>query len=215
MQSTGYTRTVRLHGELGERFGREWKLDVNSPAEAIHAIAMQRDDFIPAIRELSDRGAQFQVVIGREQVGEDDLYHPLGRRDLLIVPVIGGAGDDSGVVLLVAGIVLIAVAAVLTLGAGTALIGPYIALLGPYAGTLAFAAGSLGTSLALSGISQMIAGTPNLSAPDRDKQESPEHVPSHHFGGPVNTVGQGRPVPVVYGRVLVGGHRISMGVTNN
>jgi predicted phage tail protein len=32
---------VRLHGWLGERFGREWRLDVATPREAVRAIACQ------------------------------------------------------------------------------------------------------------------------------------------------------------------------------
>ena len=31
-------KTIRLYGELGKRFGREFKLDVQSPAEAVRAL---------------------------------------------------------------------------------------------------------------------------------------------------------------------------------
>ena len=38
-------RKVYLEGILGEKFGEEWNLAVNSPAEAMQAIAAQRSGF--------------------------------------------------------------------------------------------------------------------------------------------------------------------------
>lgn len=39
--------------------------------------------------------------------------------------------------------------------------------------------------------------------------ETPENVPSYAFGGPVNTVAQGHPVGVPYGKCRIGGAVIS------
>ena len=38
-------RKVYLEGKLGEKFGDEWTLAVNTPAEALQAIAVQRPGF--------------------------------------------------------------------------------------------------------------------------------------------------------------------------
>ena len=38
-------REIRLYGHLGSRFGRVFQLDVTSPAEAVHALAIQNAIF--------------------------------------------------------------------------------------------------------------------------------------------------------------------------
>ena len=44
-------KNIILEGILGEKFGYEWKLDVNTPAEALSAIMAQR----PAMRKFFTR----------------------------------------------------------------------------------------------------------------------------------------------------------------
>ena len=55
-------KNIILEGILGEKFGYEWKLDVNSPAEALSAIMAQR----PAMRKflLDSEGVQgYEVFV--------------------------------------------------------------------------------------------------------------------------------------------------------
>lgn len=42
--------------------------------------------------------------------------------------------------------------------------------------------------------------------------DSPDNSASYSFAGPVNTEAQGNPVPVVYGRMIVGSAVISAGI---
>lgn len=70
---------------------------------------------------------------------------------------------------------------------------------------------SVGISLMLSGAAEM------LFAPPKNKtasQESVENSPSYIFNGAINTVAQGNPVPLAYGRVIVGSQVISAGLTS-
>ena len=90
---------------------------------------------------------------------------------------------------------------------------PILASLGG-AGSVAFAVGMIGASLLLGGVSMLLAGTPQIPGTDLDKGESPEDVPSYFFRGAVNTSGQGRPVPVLIGRLKIGSHVASLGVVN-
>ena len=60
----------------------------------------------------------------------------------------------------------------------------------------------------LGGVAQMIAPTAKSS----DPSERPENQPSYVFNGAVNTTAQGHPVPVGYGRLIVGSAVISAGI---
>jgi predicted phage tail protein len=54
----------------------------------------------------------------------------------------------------------------------------------------------------------MLAPQPKTpGTPDR-----PENKPSYVFDGPINTAAQGNPVPVCYGRLIVGSQVISAGM---
>lgn len=43
-------------------------------------------------------------------------------------------------------------------------------------------------------------------------RESPDNKPSYAFGGPVNSIAQGNPVPLGYGKRRIGGALISAGI---
>ena len=55
-----------------------------------------------------------------------------------------------------------------------------------------------------------------MLAPDvPDGGNSSEKAENYLFGGPVNTVKQGEPIPLVYGRAIVGSKTISASVFTN
>ena len=57
-------RTIRLYGALGEQFGRVWRLDVKSPAEAVRALCSQ----LPGFRQyLQKNSAPGYRVMGDKQ----------------------------------------------------------------------------------------------------------------------------------------------------
>ena len=122
--------------------------------------------------------------------------------ELHLIPAIAGAKDGNDQVLM--GIGLIAMAVFVPMLANTT----YGALAGAPA-FLAHTAMQIGVGMALSGIAATIMA-PN----DPNSTESEVSRTSHQFNGPVNTTAQGRPIPVGYGRCIVGSHVISAGITN-
>lgn len=188
-------KTIILLGELGKRYGRKHMLDVKSPAEAVRALCANFKDFAAFVSASADRNVGYRVLNKREEVGEDELHNPASQR-ITIAPVVAGAGGTVGKILL--GAALIAASFLVPGLAAVTLFGST---------TLATVAFSVGVSLALGGIAQMLAPQPKFDGPQEEQQ------PSYVFNGAVNTSAQGQPVPVGYGRMIVGSAVISAGIS--
>lgn len=188
-------RTVRLYGKLGAKFGRSFRLAVSSPAEAIRALACQLKGFERHLRESKEQGVAYAVFVGARNLREDELVLPPGNDDIRIAPIIAGA-KRGGLFQLVLGAALL----------GLAFWNPsFLAAKGLFsAGSL----GLMGASMALGGVVQLLSPQPaGLSVKD-----SPDNGANYNFNGPVNTQAQGNPVPVLYGRMIVGGAVVSAGI---
>lgn len=176
-------KTVRLYGVLARKFGREFKLNVRTPAEAVKALCAVCPGFREHLAEFSEPG--YHVRVGRTFVGKEDLSNPCAETEIIqIMPATAGSGAAVRIIL---GIVLIVV------GVFTSWLGP----VGPYAI-------SLGISLIVGGVAELLTPKPKYEA-----NEPPENKPNNAFDGPVNTIGQGHPVAVGYGELLVGSQVIS------
>ena len=145
-------------------------------------------------------GAGLETVVlghGRKVGGSlERLHEPSGQQRITIAPVVSGAGGNGlGQILL--GAALIAVSWWNPMGWAAA--GSFLSQATLY---------SVGTSMILGGVAQMIAPT----AKAQDPSERPENQPSYVFNGAVNTTAQGHPVPVGYGRLIVGSAVISAGI---
>lgn len=185
-------KKVCLHGSLGEKFGQEYELDVDSPAEAVRAMGVQMPGFTEAIKKGS-----WHIIRGpldeSDSVDEGGLTVSLGRQnEIHIIPAIEGA--NNGALNVVLGIIIIAVAWWNPAGwaAGTALM-----------------VGAAGAGLALSGIVMMTTKIPGVEASERKGEEDRA---SYLFDGPVNTSKQNVAVPRGYGRVLTGSIVVSAGL---
>lgn len=100
-------REVRLYGHLGKKFGRSFKLDVKSPAEAIQALKANFPDFESYMRQFAKQ--QFVVRVGKTSVDESGLTMQSTKGAIRITPVIAGSGTGGvkmivGAVLIVAGV---------------------------------------------------------------------------------------------------------------
>ena len=101
-------RKIYLEGQLGEKFGSEWNLAVNSPAEALSAMMAQR----PGMRQYlaSAEGVQgYEVLVDNESIEIEEelvLQDPSMRQSYTFVPVIGGS-KSSGL-MMVLGVALLA-----------------------------------------------------------------------------------------------------------
>lgn len=198
-------RTIHLHGGIGRRFGKQFDLHVDTPAEAIRALCHMLTGF----REALSMGA-YRVVRGRLGVPVDGLAIRLGKEtELHILPAAAGA-KNAGVGKIIAGVVLIAAAA-LTYGAAAGAFGSGLAgFVGAGAGASASAIGITGIAtvaqLGFMGVGMVLAGASMLLAP-QPRSQGPLTVdqnPSFMFSGPVNTYAQGGPVPLIYGNCRVG-----------
>lgn len=190
--------TILLYGALGRQFGKIHRFAVRSPGEAIRALSVNFPGFR---RALIDGGAYRVLRGGRAALGVDDLRAPQSARESLrIVPVVQGARGLGQLIL----------GAALFMAIGP--VGEFMAFnMEAGAAMTSFVTGgmkAIGVSLMLSGVSSM------LFAPVKTQStERPENKPSYAFDGAVNTSTQGNPVPVCYGRAVVGSQVISAGLS--
>lgn len=191
-------RTIRLYGELGSKFGRVHRaaLDTNTPAEAVRYICSQ----FPAARAYfygaHECGVGFAVFRGKENIKIDQLHQPVGGDDIRIAPIVMGS-KNGGAFSVILGAVIIVVSA--ALDAWTE--GGFSAVTGGYTYTLGYA-------MIAGGVIQMLTPVPKGGK----AQDRPENAPSYVFSGSVNTQAQGNPVPLLYGRMIVGSAVISAGI---
>jgi len=142
-------RKIYLEGQLGEKFGSEWNLAVNSPAEALSAIMAQR----PGMRQYlaSAEGIQgYEVLVDNESIEVEEelvLQDPSMKQSYTFVPVIGGS-KSSGL-MMVLGVALLA--------ATGGLAGFGIAGIGGASGTGAVAGASLVGQTAAAGTAAVTA----------------------------------------------------------
>ncbi len=167
-------RTVRLYGQLGSRFGRSFRLAVNSPAEAVRALCAILPGFQQYLARAKENGMAFAVFVGKQNLTKDQLQDPPGNEDIRIAPVLLGS-KRGGVLQTIIGVVLIVISYVFPVTA------PY--LLQP------------GIAMVIGGVVQMLGPQPK----GLGSQDSPENRPNYSMNGTVNTQAQGNPVPVAYG----------------
>lgn len=192
-------KTIKLYGYLGEQFGKEHSLAVNSPREAVKALSVLYPGFIKAITQHTGPG--FRVVTDRDLKLEEALLHT-DRDTIKIIPVIAGAGDDGFFEILLGGALLIM--------AGIPSIGFEGLLAESMGGFLTQVVSSIGTSLLMGGVSRMLFDPPDNN--DVGGIERAENKPSYSFDGAVNTVTQGNPVALAYGRIMAGSQLVSAGM---
>lgn len=226
-------QTVRLLGELGERYGAEHQYyNLRTPAEAIKLLCINYPEMVKELAYAHEQGIGYRVVQAGTDLNYEDLKLPLGSNDLILTPVIAGSGGSSNQILfgvaLVAAAVFLGPAAAgapgfLGLKAGIATGTGSIGLIGASAASVI---GSIGTSLILGGVAQLLSPQPetpkltgfdgpvtneNLGGP-QSVDRATSGIQSYAFSGPANSVGQGATVPVAYGEVLAGSHLISSDV---
>ncbi|CAI2922628.1 tail assembly protein [Serratia entomophila] len=185
-------RTVRLYGVLGATFGRVHRLVIDTPREAIKALSVTIPGFERFLQTAKNRGLTFAVFNGKKNIDLDEIKFT-GSEDIRIAPMIIGS-KKAGIFQTILGAVIVAASA----------IGYYFAPGNPYS-TYGF---QIGGVMMLGGVVQMLSPMPNGLA----RREDPDNKPSHAFGGPVNTIAQGNPVPIGYGKRRVGGAIISAGI---
>ena len=230
---------VKLMGEMGDKFGSEWECIDTNMREILKCINVQTEGLQEYLLDCHNKNIQFSVQSGDNLIEEfPELYLNVARGEVIITPVPAGSGKGLGK--LIAGLLLLAamffmpgigggflassggatgatvaganatlfvggaqgmsVSAALAAGASPA------ALMASGAATLTLpgmAVMMLGTNLALMGLAEM-------SAPDPD---GTTNDPSYLFNGAQNHIEQGKPVPLLYGELTIGGAPIYQGYT--
>ena len=185
-------RTIRLYGILGSTFGREFKLSVASPKEAVRALCVIVPGFERFLNTSKQRGLTYAVFSGKRNLNDDELSMDQSTADIRIAPVILGS-KRGGVFQTILGVALVAVGAVASYFGGGAVGVPLM---------------QFGAAMALGGVVQMLSPqTTGLAS-----KQSADNKASYAFGGVTNTTAQGNPVPLLYGKRRIGGAIISAGI---
>jgi predicted phage tail protein len=211
---------VYLMGEIGEKFGSEWNMKASRVKNIFNLIGCQRKGFREYMFNQVENGVNYTIQRGEDFLGEEELELSLGDKDIIITPVPAGAGAVGkiviGAILLVTvGWALIGFAGAFgTAGAGLTAAGSLSSGLGAAlttgfgasAGlsTLGMAVAGIGLSLVMSGIQEML-----MPEPSKDRVEQDSYL----FGGGVNGIREGLPVPIIYGELEVSGKPISVNYT--
>lgn len=197
-QQTERRKTFIVSGALIRITGkREHSICVAPGTSITKAMGYFRQfpGFEKHMMESADRGVKYAVFAGKQNISEEDLGKPTGDDVIRIVPVLTGSKRAGGLQTII-GVVLIAVGLIITggtFGAGA-----------PFGSALI----TMGASMAIGGVIQMLSP----QAKGLGSQDSPDNKPSYSFNGPVNTTAQGNPVPLLYGRMIVGSAVISAGI---
>jgi predicted phage tail protein len=189
--------SVFLEGELGDLFTSKLDLAVESVAEVLRALKANFSNFLSYLQDAENRGVRYRIVVGHENITNDKidkLSCPISKkvRNIRIVPVLAGSGDNWWMWLGAAAMFALAiwVPGGITIF-GTKFLTSSTTIL-------------LGTILLLAGISSLF------------KPAKPEEEPtSKSIGGLPNNTQEGGRVPVVYGRIQTGMYVISSRVDSS
>jgi predicted phage tail protein len=216
---------IELHGILGEKIKKnKWNLAVNSVGEAIRAIEANTNSLYKNLYELDKENIKYRVLINKKDFKvfkeekdvkndfEKVIYSNLSTiykdddlKSIDIVPVLEGSSSFFAVFAVVVGVAL-------------AFTGVGLALTGVIGFALAASLVVAGIGLAAAGFLSLLSSPPPFVAPEfasANTQSKGGGNKSYLFDGPTNVNGEGGPIPIGYGRVLVGSKSISATFNTN
>lgn len=194
---------VILEGEFAKVAGRKvWKLDCNSPSEAIALISANCQGKLKNwIRQNITKYKICEVECESETGNKENLDNDtfaLNRqcKKIRFLPIFSGAGGDNGIIQAIVGVAMVVIGVVVGVWAGWTGVGG------------AFASGMIkaGLGMILGAVATM------LIAPSEKSEDDGDNSSSYYFNGAVNTTTQGNPVPLVFGRCRVGSAVISASI---
>ena len=205
---------VVLLDELGEKFGAVHEYyNLRTPADAIKLLCINHPDFQKELLESGERGVGYRVVQAGTDFELEDMLLPFGSNDLIIAPVIGGSNFWK----VLTGAALIG-AAFITGGASL------VAGVGLTTTTVGAIVLNTGVALSLGGVAQMLSPQPEeplniIGSASQSGDRGPgssirgmDGAQSYSYRGPVNTVGAGAVIPLVFGQCIVGSHTVTASV---
>ena len=184
-------RRLIFQGSAGEALGKEWTVNAPTVADAFKIVHANNPKKYKDYFE-QDLEAEFSVKLAGEALGEAELLlNNLKGEDIVVTPVPKGSKLNAVEKILLA-IVLIVVSYYMPGAAKDA------TKLQVY---MANTVKMLGINMLLAGVTELM-----MDDPSNDKDEE-----GAMFGGPAQTVKHGQPVPICYGKLMVGGTPINFG----
>ena len=100
-------RKIKLYGELATFVGhKEFEVKADTLG---HAVSFLVNNFEGIDRYMNPK--YYQVKVGDYAVNEEEIHHPIGQQDIHFVPVIQGAGGNTGKILLGAALIAVGMGA--------------------------------------------------------------------------------------------------------
>ena len=175
-------KTVYLHGRLGKRFGKKWKLAVDNVQEAFSAIEVNSEGFFDYIIKSEADGNEYIVLSKNPKFikDENDL------RENIIDEKLSKVNSKQTEI------------HILSPASGSTVIMPIL-----------FVSGTIGSGLTTAGyiiaslaISYAVAAL--TKTPDEQKAKDPTSTKSYLISGGLTRQAQGIAVPLGYGRLKIG-----------
>lgn len=213
---------VKLLGELGDKFGSDWTSESNSVRDIFRLIDCQVDGLKEYLADCQAKNIGFTIQNGEDFIEDvEDLVMPVLKDTVIITAVPAGSGKGLGKI--IAGLLILGAMFFTPFGAqfftatmhGGAISGT-AATLGGGASVAALSGSAvtvtgltnLGAAVMMLGANLALTGIAEMSAPDAGKGNDDE---SYFFNGAENNIEQGAPVPLLYGKMKIGGTPIAQG----
>jgi predicted phage tail protein len=192
-------RKLFLEGEIAEKFGSEFTIDVSNFRDAMRLMNVNFPEFRKYLIECHSKGIEFIVQVEGISVDEEELLVQSRKGDLSLI--VAPAGSKSGGAKLLAAI---AIVALMLTPFGQAL---FFTGVGPGAGLTisGYIAAGLALNLAMTGIQQLMAPDPSTDS------AAPQ---AYLFNGSEQNIIEGDPVPILYGELRVPGRPIGFSIAN-
>lgn len=193
-------REVKVYGDLADACGfKSFKADIKTAADAIKFLIGNKPELDSYMSTK-----YYKIIVENNPITLEEIHYPAGTAPIKIIPVVSGQKRGLGQILLGAALI----------GLSFFSFGSSIGLAKVLTGAETFAAVGLfqkaafyiGAGLVLNGISTML--TPVMGV--NDSEGDPEN--SFAFSSPVNVSRAGIPIPLIYGRRVVGSAVISAGI---
>lgn len=205
-------RNVHLQGELGEKFGKTFRMDANTGAEVFKCIYANRPAFKAYLVKCVEAGTNIDLYYQDKALDAEECLNNFKEGDITIAAVPAGSKSGLGKIfaaIVLGFVVLPAIGSAVGMTAAQAAAAGITAAPGTLAYNLAAATTTIGgkvvmglaTNLALTGLQQIMA--PDPSTDEASSQEN------YLFDGGTQNIKKGDPVPILYGELRVPGRPIS------
>ena len=207
-------KVVKVYGALRELLGKtRFEFVADTPAQAMRALLVNFPQLEQWLIDSEKNGVAYRVTVGKQKIHNDDasaLFSPWSEREVFsIAPVFSGAGSTTRII---AGVALVALAVVTYGGSLTVTGGALVANSALAAGSFAATGAAIAAATVYAGIYLIGSGVAQMLSPVPKPPREATRLESNSFSGIANTVRQGVPVPIAYGRVFVGSAVVSAGL---